>query len=75
MGGVYLVLKWRIGDYEILYIGQTGDLSERFDDHHKQECFQRNVRTHIGVRSAPTETERLAIERDLLGNYKPPCNF
>jgi predicted GIY-YIG superfamily endonuclease len=75
VGGVYLVLKRRISDYEILYIGQTGDLSERFDDHHKQGCFNRNARTHIGVRVENSEAARLAIERDLLGNYKTACNF
>jgi len=75
VGGVYLVLKRNIGKYEILYIGQTGDLSERFDDHHKQGCFDRNAKTHIGVRVVSTEQERLAIESDLLGNYKTACNF
>lgn len=75
VGGVYLVLKRKIGNYEILYIGQTGDLSERFDDHHKQGCFDRNDRTHIGVRVVNTEQERLDIERDLLGHYKIACNF
>jgi len=75
VGGLYLVLKRTIGNYEILYIGQTGDLSERFDDHHKQGCFDRNAKTHIGVRVVNVEQERLAIERDLLGNYKTACNF
>jgi excinuclease UvrABC nuclease subunit len=75
VGGVYLVLKRKIGNYEILYIGQTRDLSERFDDHHKQGCFDRNDRTHIGVLVVSTEQERLAIERDLLGHYKTACNF
>jgi excinuclease UvrABC nuclease subunit len=75
VGGVYLVLRKQIGNYGILYIGQTKDLSERFDDHHKQNCFDRNARTHIGVRVVTTEKERLAIECDLLRNYKTACNF
>lgn len=75
VGGVYLVLKKKIGSYEILYVGQTGDFSERFDAHHKQQCFDRNARTHIGVRVANAEQERLAIERDILGHYKTACNF
>ncbi|OGQ97556.1 MAG: hypothetical protein A2521_10230 [Deltaproteobacteria bacterium RIFOXYD12_FULL_57_12] len=78
VGGVYLVLRKRIGiisTHDILYIGQTGDLSERFDDHHKQGCFDRNARTHIGVRVENLEAARLAIERDRLGNYKTACNF
>jgi hypothetical protein len=75
VGGEYLVLKRQIGNYGILYIGQTGDLSERFDDHHKQGCFDRNAKTHIGVRVENSEAGRLAIESDLLGNYKTVCNF
>lgn len=78
VGGVYLVLKRKLGiqmTYEILYVGQTGNLSERFDDHHKQQCFDRNARTHIGVRGVSTERDRLAIECDLLGRYKTACNF
>ena len=50
VGAVYLVLKkGSDGKYTILYVGQTGDLSERFDDHHKGTCFNRNGRTHIGI--------------------------
>ncbi|MHB8764583.1 MAG: GIY-YIG nuclease family protein [Deferrisomatales bacterium] len=78
VGGVYVVLKRRPGGrstYDILYVGQTSDLSQRSDDHHKQWCFDRNAKTHIGVRVVSTEQERLAIERDLLGNYQTACNF
>lgn len=78
VGGVYLVLKKKFmpqPNYEILYVGQTGDLSERFDSHHKQQCFDRNAKTHIGVRGESAEQTRLAIERDLLGKYKTACNF
>lgn len=54
---------------------QTGDLNERFDDHHKQQCFDNNAKTHIGVRGENVEQARLGIERDLLRNYKTACNF
>ena len=76
--GVYLVLKKKPGVqsmYDILYVGQTGDLSQRFDDHHKLRCFNRNAKTHIGVRGENVEQAHLAIERDLLSNYKTVCNF
>jgi hypothetical protein len=75
VGAVYTVLRRRPeGNYDILYIGETGDLSERFDDHHKQACFNRNGKTHLGVRPEPSESGRLAIETDLVRNYKTPCN-
>ncbi len=75
IGGVYLVLKKPpAGSYNVLYVGQTGDLSERFDNHHKESCFTRNGRTHIGARVEESETRRLTIETDLIRNYSPPCN-
>lgn len=74
-GAVYLVLRQlQNGNYRILYIGQTGDMSERFDDHHKEPCFRRNGRSHIGVLPEPSKPRRLAIERDLITAYNTPCN-
>lgn len=78
VGGVYLVLKKKPETqptYDVLYVGQTGNLDQRFDDHHNQQCFDRNAKTHLGVRGESAEQARLAIERDLLGNYKTACNF
>ena len=76
VGGVYLVLKRQAvnGNYGLLYIGQTGDLSERFDNHHKKPCFDRNGKTHIAARVESSEQRRLNIEADLVQNYQPNCN-
>lgn len=75
IGGVYLVLKKPpAGSYNVLYVGQTGNLSERFDNHHKESSFSRNGRTHIGARVENSEQRRLAIEADLIQSYSPPCN-
>ena len=75
VGAVYAVLRLELdGKYTVLYIGQTEDLSSRFDSHHKQTCFDRNNKTHIGVHLDPSERNRLAIERDLVANYHPVCN-
>lgn len=75
IGAVYAVLKLRTdGRYEVIYIGQTGDLSERFDNHHKARCFNLHGRTHVGVHRESAERRRLLIEKDLGDNYQPPCN-
>lgn len=75
VGAVYIVLKKKpTGNYDLLYVGQTGDLSERFDNHHKKPCFDRNGKTHIGVRVESSEKRRLSIEADLTAKYKPVCN-
>ena len=75
LGGVYSVLRARTdGRYDVIYVGQTGDLSERFDDHHKAGCFSRERARRIGVHVESEEQRRLAIESDLIANYNPPCN-
>src|SRR3972149_3866421 len=75
LGAVYIVLKkLSNGNFDLIYIGQTGDLSIRFDDHHKQNCFDRNGKTHIGIHLESSEQRRFAIEADLLKNYNTPCN-
>ena len=74
-GAVYAILKEApIMHYSVLYIGQTGDLRERFDGHHKQACFDRNGKTHIAAYPEPTESRRFNVEADLVRNYNPICN-
>ncbi|MEW8508333.1 MAG: hypothetical protein AB2598_16685 [Candidatus Thiodiazotropha sp.] len=74
VGAVYTVLKKHGTNFSILYIGQTGDLSERFDNHHKRPCFDRNGKTHIGIHLESAESRRFDIETDLVRNYSPVCN-
>jgi excinuclease UvrABC nuclease subunit len=75
-GGVYLVLKKNHvnGNYGLIYVGQTSNLSERFDDHHKKHCFDRHGKTHIAARLENSERSRLLVEADLIQNYRPNCN-
>lgn len=78
-GGVYAVTRAVANqtggnNHTILYVGQTGDLSERFDQHHKEPCFRRNAATHLCVTTEANEQNRLAIEADLVRAYNPPCN-
>jgi len=72
VGGVYVVLREPADG--IIYVGQTGDLSARFDVHHKAACFQLHGRRYIGVRVENSEQRRLVIEDDLITAYRPPCN-
>lgn len=74
LGAIYTVLKKVPPNFHIYYVGQTGDLSTRFDNHHKQTCFDRNGKTHIAVHLEPTESVRLAKEADLVASYNPGCN-
>ena len=61
--------------YAPIYIGQTADLSERFDGHHKMSCIKQKGATHIHVHtSSAKEEERIAEETDLIHKWNPPCN-
>jgi hypothetical protein len=63
------------GRWEPLYFGQTGDLSERFDYHHKMGCAKRNGATHIHAHvNNGGEQARLREEADLVNRYRPTCN-
>lgn len=58
-----------------VYIGETADLSERFDNHHKMPCIKRNGATHIHAHKSPeNRTVRLAEETDLVNKWHPVCN-
>ena len=57
-------------------MGQTKDLSERFDNHHQQECIDKHKATHIHVRVKQGGVRaRRAEERDIRQRYDPPCNL
>jgi hypothetical protein len=61
--------------FKPIYIGQTGDLSERFENHHKLPSITRNGATHIHVhKNLGGERQRLAEELDLVHRWCPTCN-
>jgi hypothetical protein len=75
VAAAYAVLRLEPnGNYSVLYVGETEDLSSRFECHHKQGCFDRNRKTHIAARVEPSVQQRLKIEADLVLAYGPPCN-
>jgi predicted GIY-YIG superfamily endonuclease len=67
--------KTEAGRYVPIYIGQTSDISERFDNHHKMPCIRKNGATHIHTHESSTsEKERQAEETDLIRQWSPICN-
>jgi hypothetical protein len=60
--------------HSAIYIGETGNLKERFSNHHKYNCFIENSANCLCILIESNEQNRLTIESDLLGNYNPPCN-
>ncbi len=49
--------------HDVDYVGQTGNLLERFDDHHKAGCFRRRGANCICIHRDDSETSRLADQR------------
>lgn len=47
-----------------IYVGQTEDLSIRFDNHHKQTCFDKYNKNCVCVFGEKNEKTRLEIEKD-----------
>jgi hypothetical protein len=75
VGGVYAILRDDEGGrWTVLYIGQTGDLSSRFDNHHQEMAFRRHRATHIAAIGISGEERRRQVEADLVGTYAPPIN-
>ena len=58
-----------------IYVGETEDISERFDNHHKMPCIKRNGATHLCAHKSSTDKKvRCEEEADLVANYNPVCN-
>jgi len=64
------------GKWVPIYIGETGDLSDRTTDaHHQEDCITRNGATHRHVHSSSSNKQtRLNEETDLRNNFNTPCN-
>jgi hypothetical protein len=71
---VYVVLGASGTDTRVVYVGETEDCCQRHGNHHKEWCFKYHGATRIGVHYETSNIRRLAIERDLIANYHPPCN-
>lgn len=72
--GNYIFARAESNTYVPIYIGETENLSERFDKHHKKDCIEAEGATHIHAHLNADEQARLAEESDLIAKWKPPCN-
>jgi len=62
------------GSHSKLYVGQTDNLSNRFSNHHKENCFMEHNANCISIYTEENKATRLAIESDLIDSISPPCN-
>lgn len=79
IGAVYFMTK-RESDGEgghshsRIYVGETGNLSNRPLNHHRKDCFDKNGANCVCIYAEGDGDTRLKIEKDLRLNYDPVCN-
>lgn len=80
LGAVYIITKREVrtdgkGYNTHIYVGQTGDLSTRYERHHRKPCFDTHGANCIGIFLEEDEQRRLDIETDIRNNGDAwPCN-
>lgn len=74
--GNYIFVKiHQDGRREAIYIGETGNLSNRLAYHNEEACARRYGATHIHAhQSSEDRNVRMSEESDLIAAYSPPCN-
>ncbi len=60
--------------YNVVFVGSTEDISDLFQGHTQQDCFDLHYANTVGVLHEPDAVIREAIERDLVEALSPPCN-
>ena len=78
-GAVYLMTKRTLrpdgsGTHRGLYLGETGDLSDRPLTYERKPCLDRHGANCICLLLEKDYETRCAIETDLRHSYDPPCN-
>jgi predicted GIY-YIG superfamily endonuclease len=75
---VYVVMTHDGSFWSYLYVGQTGDLAQRFDQHEKWNCWLRNRKSgglFVAILLDSDKNRRLRIETDLRNKLPGlPCN-
>ena len=61
--------------HDLIYIGETENLSTRFKNHHKEQCISAHHANCIGIHGVSIDDqERSMVEKDILSTYDFPCN-
>lgn len=74
IGAVYCVIKERNNSNSHIYLGITNDLSTRFENHHKENCFKKHNANKIAIYKCSSKSDRKKIEEDILCKNDFPCN-
>jgi hypothetical protein len=79
-GGIYLIAYRGHNNqgrhrHKILYVGNTEDFSQPFEQHCKAQDLVRLGANCICVQSDQSEESRSGKERDLISAFNPACNI
>lgn len=61
-------------NHTVIYIGMAQSFQQRFYNHHKDDCIDKNGANCICLMQVKDENQRIAIEKDLLASYNTSCN-
>jgi hypothetical protein len=73
-GNYIFAYESKTNHWRPVYIGQTENLSQRLENHEKEDCAKRNGATHIHSHINSYKTQRLYEEKDLILKWQPYCN-
>ena len=62
------------GSHQIIYVGQTKGLADRFANHHRASCIKSHGANKVSILQIGEESTRLRIEAELINRYNPICN-
>jgi hypothetical protein len=60
--------------HQALYVGQTEDLSQPFERHHRAEEFKRHGANCVCLHADESPRSRVEKKRDLVAAMRPVCN-
>lgn len=79
---IYVILCKNILNqgYDLIYVGETGELRTRLTNHHKRNCWKNKCfgKLYIAFYLMPSDKyskeNRLKLESELIEKYNPDCN-
>ena len=59
-----------------IYVGETGNIRQRFSNHHKKDCWKKYApdQYSVYVLHETREQRRLEIEKKIKDYFSPVCN-
>jgi len=76
--GVYVVLgrSNQVSNWNVVDVGEAGDIQDRVANHDRTPSWRGQGYTELAVAAIyADEPNRMLIERELRGQYNPPCGL